>query len=89
MLVRELLEEIATSYDLDEYVADRIELVYDTYTRSGCKQIQSIKEGVPLTQLGIRTNENGQQVPIDIANDVRLQVLQRPGDEVEEDCSCD
>ena len=89
MKVGELLEEIATTYDLDEYVADRIELVYDTYTRAGRKQIQAFEEDVILTQLGTRTNENGQQVQIDLTKDVRLDVLVRPGDEIEEDVSCD
>ena len=89
MKVGELLEEIATSYDLDEYVAERLELVYDTYTRAGRKQIQSFDEDVFLTQLGVRTNEKGEQVTIDLTKDVRLEVLARPGDEVEEDCSCD
>ena len=37
MTVEELLEEVKTYYDLDEYVSDRLVIGYETFTRRGNK----------------------------------------------------
>ena len=37
MTVEELLEELRTHYDLDEYVSERLVIGYETYTRGGNK----------------------------------------------------
>ncbi len=38
----EVLETIAGVYDLDEFVSERLELVYVTHTTGGTKQIKRL-----------------------------------------------
>jgi len=88
MSVDDLLESINTQYDLDEYVSDRLIIGYYTNTQGGARKWKRLKENDNLDELGMRTNDAGEQVPI-LLTDLELFVEQRRGDEVEEDCSCD
>ena len=42
MTSSELLQAIAGHYDLDEFVSERLQLLYNTYTRGGNKKIQVV-----------------------------------------------
>jgi hypothetical protein len=88
MSVDDLLESIKTQYDLDEFVSDRLIIGYYTQTAGGAKKWKTLQPTDILDELGIRTNDAGEQVPL-LLTDLELFVQQRRGDEVEEDCSCD
>ncbi|KAG7337760.1 hypothetical protein IV203_024856 [Nitzschia inconspicua] len=88
MTAEALLEEIKTHYDLDEYVSDRLVIGYYTYTRQGVKVWKELHPIDIVNELGIRTNEDGVQVVIQL-QDLEVSVQQEAGDKVEEDISCD
>jgi hypothetical protein len=88
MSVDDLLESIKTQYDLDEYVSDRLVIGYYTHTAGGARVWKQLKTDDNLDELGMRTNDAGQQVPI-LLRDLELFVQQEKGDQDEEDCSCD
>ena len=88
MTVEELLEELRTHYDLDEYVSDRLVIGYETFTRGGNKKWKWLDSADFLNELGMRTNKDGEQVAISM-EDLELFVQQEAGDEVEEDITCD
>ncbi|KAG7373069.1 hypothetical protein IV203_033793 [Nitzschia inconspicua] len=88
MTAEALLEEIKTHYDLDEYVSDRLVIGYYTYTRQGVKVWKELHPIDIVNELGIRTNEDGVQVVIQL-QDLEVFVQQEAGDKVEEDTSCD
>ena len=86
--VGDVLDEIVSNFDLDEFVSDRLELVYTTHTRGGVKQIKNLRKEQVIGEIGMRTNKEGEQQEITI-EDLQLYVHINQGDEVEKDCSCD
>ena len=88
MTVAELLEEVATQYDLDGYVADRLVIGYDNYSEGGIKKWKALAPTDVIDELGMRIDENGERVQVS-NEDLDIFVQQAAGDEVEEDISCD
>ena len=88
MSVSELLEAVSEHYDLDEFVSERLEIVYNTYTRGGNKKIQVLTAAQRIGELGFRTNEDGEQHQI-MLDDLELFVGIQRGDMLDEDCTCD
>jgi hypothetical protein len=92
MTCQEALELISTNYDLDEYVAERLELTYATYSganqNSRKKDIKAVEPLTTMGNLGMRTTKEGGQVGIELKDLVPF-VHVRQGDEVAEDVSCD
>ena len=87
--VLDLKEKVSDMYDLDEYVASRLTFSYHTYVGANrTKKIIDLDDGKRFEELGMRTKENGEQVPI-LLHDIVMQVMIRSGDVVEEDVSCD
>ena len=86
--VGDILEQIMTQYDLDEYVSERLIVGYETFTDGGLKKWKTLDPGNAIDELGMRTNEDGVQVAVTV-RDLTLYVQQEAGDEVEEDISCD
>jgi hypothetical protein len=84
----EVLEMIADVYDLDEFVSDRLELVYVTHTTGGTKQIKRLDPPNLVLNAGNRTTKEGVVTPITLDH-LELFVHMRVGDEVDEDTSCD
>jgi len=87
-LVGDVLESIKTNYDLDEYVCNRLVMGYETYTAGGNKKWKPLNENDVMDQLGVRTDSEGNQIPLEL-RDLELFVQQAAGDEVDEDVSCD
>jgi hypothetical protein len=52
------------------------------------KKIKNLQDGQSVGQLGLRTTEGGDQVPLQLS-DITLYVKITAGDEVDKDCSCD
>ena len=50
--VDEVLDTISTNYDLDEFITDRLELVFTTYTRGGTKKSKCYEMNKCLENLG-------------------------------------
>lgn len=87
--VEMVLDTVQTIYDLDEFVCDRLVLGFDTYSATnGKKRWKELSATAVLEHIGMRTNEEGNQVAVTI-DDLMLMVQLRPGDIVDEDCSCD
>jgi hypothetical protein len=84
----EVLEMIADVYDLDEFVSDRLELVYVTHSTGGTKQIKRLDPPTLVLNAGSRTTKEGQLIPITMDH-LELFVHMKMGDEVDEDTSCD
>ena len=55
----ELLEEVKTLYDLDEYVSDRLVIGYDMYNERGQKKWKALSPTDGIDELGMRTNKYG------------------------------
>ncbi len=60
----EVLEMIAEVYDLDEFVSDRLELVYVTHSTGGTKQIKRLDPPTLVLNAGSRTTKEGELIPI-------------------------
>ena len=86
--VGDVLEQIMTQYDLDEYVSERLILGYETFTDGGMKKWKTLDPSDVIDELGMRTNKDGVQVAVNV-RDLILYVQQEVGDEVKEDISCD
>ena len=84
----EVLETIAGVYDLDEFVSERLELVYVTHTTGGTKQIKRLVPTALVMNAGNRTTKEGGVIPITLDH-LELFVHMKIGDEVDEDTSCD
>ena len=84
----EVLETIADVYDLDEFISERLELVYVTHSAGGTKQIKRLDPDYPVLNAGSRTTKEGELVPIPLDH-LELYVHMKKGDEVDEDTSCD
>ena len=84
----EVLETIAAVYDLDEFVSERLELVYVTHTIGGTKQIKRLGPTALVLNAGNQTTKEGGVVPITLDH-LELFVHMRVGDEVDEDTTCD
>jgi hypothetical protein len=69
MTCQDALELISTNYDLDEYVAERLELTYATYSGTQLKkEIKQVDPLVTMGDLGMRRNEQGQHVTIELTD---------------------
>ena len=88
MTSSELLQAIAGHYDLDEFVSERLQLLYNTYTQGGNKKIQVVTAEQRIGELGFRTNEDGEQIQI-VLDDLEVFVAIQRGDMLDEDCTCD
>ena len=88
MSTSELVEAISEHYDLDEFVAERLQVLYNTFTRGGNKKIQVLTAEQRIGELGFRTNEEGEQIQIGL-DDLDVFVCVQRGDMLDEDCSCD
>jgi hypothetical protein len=87
--VEECLETVAATYDLDEFVGERLVLTYTTFAGNLNKGSKKTLDGATkLGELGFRTREDGTQVAIAV-EDLEMFVSVRAGDVTEKDCSCD
>ena len=87
LAINELLERIGETYNLDEYVIERLEFSYTSHIRSVNKK--RITMNKTDTIAGQKINSDGvTQSPLTLV-DLDLHVVPRVGDVVEEDCSCD
>ena len=86
---REALDTLIDVYELDEFIAERLEFYFITHTGRDLKpQNKKITDTQRLNELGIRKDEEGEQQNIEL-DDVQVCVHLQKNDEVEEDCSCD
>jgi hypothetical protein len=84
--IGELLETIVETFDLDEFVAERLEMSYVSHTRGGTSKRVLLKAADLIE--GMRTDADGAQVPL-LLEDLELHVGMQQGDEVDEDVTCD
>jgi hypothetical protein len=85
-----MIETIAEVYDLDDYIADRLEFSYRSYDgQKGQEKIVRYTDHSVIPS-GTRRHEptGHEQIPVTL-DDVILQVRYKAGDIVEEDVSCD
>ena len=59
MRILELVEVIAEHYNWDKFVAERLQVLYNTFTRGSNKKIQVLIEERKIGELGFQTNEEG------------------------------
>ena len=83
----EVANTLVEMYDLDEFVGDRLVFSYYTYINNK-KTVKNLADTQTFNELGVRTTEEGTQVPLTV-DDVSVQVMMRRGDEVDEDITCD
>ena len=79
---------LLTSEHRQQYVCNRLVMGYETYTAGGNKKWKPLNENDVMDQLGVRTDSEGNQIPLEL-RDLELFVQQAAGDEVDEDVSCD
>jgi len=73
---------------LDEFVSDRLEIGYETFTTGGNKKWKELQPDDILDELGMRTMNDGVQDAITL-DDLELFVQCQQGDEVDDDVICD
>ena len=83
-----LLERIAEIYDLDEFVSDRLQLSYISYTTGGNQKRVVMTNQDVLEDHNIVEEDGETSSPLTI-DKLELSVAIRNGDEVDEDCTCD
>ena len=99
MEVEELTQQIADNYELDEYVVERLQFVFEMYSaperRRGHgggnkKRIIALSNDDSVSDGGghVMYDNAGQSRNVSV-EELNLVVQQRAGDVVEEDCSCD
>lgn len=85
--VDDLFEKIVDQFALDDFVAERLELAFQTKSGMAMKW-KAIEHNQPVLQPHVfRRNEGGDEVEIEL-KDLDLRVRMNRGDKVEEDCSC-
>ena len=84
-----LINEIVSVFDLDEYVLSRLVICYLSHTTGGGNTKWVIlSENQMLLELGMKVNGDGTHVPI-TKEDLQLIVQVNVGDKFDEDISCD
>ena len=83
--IGDLLETIVATYDLDEFVAERLEMSYISHTRGGASKRVLLKAEDLIE--GMRTDADGAQVPL-VLSDLEMHVGMEQGNEVDKDVTC-
>lgn len=86
----ENMESIVSTYDLDEFVANRLCLYYVTYSGNNFqnKKYVNLTTDVMMDALGTRTDQDGVQHQMTL-DDIKICVMIKKGNVYEKDCSCD
>lgn len=84
--IDELAARVVDNYDLDEYVASRLEFSYVSHTTGGNEK-RIVLNGTDSIS-GTRIDSNGDEQLLEL-DDVELFVAVQQGDVVDEDVSCD
>ena len=84
--IGELLEITAYTYELDDFVAERLEMSYISQTGGGTRKRVSLKAADLIESL--RKYVDGAEVPLSVS-DLELHVVMQRGDVVEQDVTCD
>ncbi len=89
MTVEDMLETIVEVYELDDFIANRLEFHYDTYGGDDFKS-KTLKrlKGNDLLIGHKATNDKGEEVMIGL-EDLQLGIRHQKGDTFMEDISCD
>ena len=64
MKVEEAMEMVSQTCDLDEHVSERLKMNCKSYNGNGKKETKTLNNNVVLGELGMRTNEDGDMVPL-------------------------
>ena len=88
--VRYSLDLLIDMYDLDDFVAKRLQFYYVTHTgaQKKNKKFVDLNDDQDLNELGRFTDSDGTQKDLTL-EDIQLCVKLEKGDEVDEDVSCD
>ena len=87
----EILDNVALSYRLDEYISDRIELSYTTFIgdKGNTKNIKLDKDvNVFGVLFRINADKDVPSIPLSLS-DLHLKIRYQVGDIVEKECTCD
>ena len=87
MSVGELLDIISETYDLDQFVAERLEMSYKAYTTGG-KEKRVVMESNDVIDEQRFTNEDNEEEELTLKH-VEMNVFIERGEEVDEDVTCD
>ena len=89
--VGNIIEDIAKSFNLDDYIIDRLEISYRTkIENNGNTTNVELEDGDIFSSMMIRTDDDKNILRRQlIITDLNIQVRNQIGDLVEEDCSCD
>ncbi len=78
---------IVEHYDLDEFVADRLEFSFIKYTQGGNEKREVVEDDERMTGATVLDKEGNQKILT--IDDIQLFVKLEKGDKVDEDISCD